>query len=124
MNKKRPVNLDLGSLKFPPMAIVSILHRISGIVLFIFLPIVLFILGVSLHSEASYLQAQTMLTQPFYKLVVWAFSTALFYHLIAGIRHLVMDMGCGEHLCAARRSAVFVIVLAVISTLLLGIWIW
>lgn len=124
MNKKRPINLDLSSLSFPPMAIASILHRISGILLFILLPIMLFILGQSLQSEESFAQIKTMLANPFYKLMLWAFGASLIYHVLAGIRHILMDMGFGEHLAAGRRTAVLVIVLAVISTIFLGIWIW
>lgn len=124
VNKKRPVNLDLGSLKYPPMAIASLLHRISGIALFLLLPVMLFILGKSLQSEEIFAQTQTMLTNPYYKLVLWAFSAAMVYHILAGIRHIVMDIGFGEHLEASRLTAILVIVLAAILTIILGIWIW
>lgn len=124
MNKNRPVNLDLGSMTFPPMAIASILHRVSGVVLFLLLPVILFLLGQSLQSEEAFSLVQFRLATPYYKLVLWAFSAALIYHIFAGIRHLLMDMGFGEHLCASRRSAVLLIALAVISTLFLGMWIW
>lgn len=124
MNKNRPVNLDLGSMKFPPMAIASILHRISGILLFVLLPIMIFLLGQSLQSEEAFAQMKLRLSDPYYKLIVWAFCAALAYHLLAGIRHLIMDMGFGEHLCTGRRTAILVIVLAVFSTIFLGIWIW
>jgi succinate dehydrogenase / fumarate reductase, cytochrome b subunit len=124
VNKKRPVNLDLSSLKFPPMAIASILHRISGVLLFVLLPFMLFILSQSLQSAEAFAQMKIMIDNPFYKLVLWAFSAALAYHVLAGIRHLLMDMGFGEHLDTGRHTAILVIVLAVISTILLGIWIW
>lgn len=124
MNKKRPVNLDLSTLKFPPMAIASVLHRISGVALFLLLPVMLFILCKSLQSEEIFAQTKTMLTNPGYKLVLWAFSAAMIYHVLAGIRHILMDMGFGEHLQAGRRSSILVIVLAVILTIFLGIWIW
>lgn len=124
MNKKRPVNLDLGSLKYPPMAIASLLHRISGVVLFLLLPIMLFIFGQSMESENAFMQVKNALSQPCYKIVVWAFAAAMIYHVLAGIRHLLMDMGVGEHLDSGRRSAILVLVLAVILTLFLGIWIW
>lgn len=124
MNKKRPINLDLGSMKFPIMAIASILHRVSGLILFLFLPILLFVFGLSMKSEASFAKVKSMLTQPFYQLVLWAFCSALIYHLLAGIRHMIMDLGFGEELGAGRRSAAFVIVLAVIMTIILGFWIW
>ncbi|MGC1182917.1 succinate dehydrogenase, cytochrome b556 subunit [Legionella sp.] len=124
MNKKRPVNLDLGSLKYPPMAIASLLHRISGVVLFLLLPIMLFIFGQSMQSEESFAQMKILLTHPCYKLVLWAFGAALIYHLLAGIRHMIMDLGFGEHLCVGRRTAILVIVLAIILTIFLGFWIW
>lgn len=124
VNKKRPVNLDLVSLKFSPMAIASILHRISGVVLFLSLPIILFILGQSVQSEVSYAHIKTLLTHSCYKLVLWAFGAALIYHVLAGIRHMIMDFGFGEELGAGRRTAVLVIVLALILTIFLGYWIW
>ncbi|PJD95079.1 MAG: succinate dehydrogenase, cytochrome b556 subunit [Legionella sp.] len=124
MNKKRPVNLDLGTLKFPVMAIASIFHRISGIVLFLLLPFILYFWGQSLHSEAAFLQVKADLSVPLFQILIWAFGTAFIYHTLAGIRHVIMDLGYGESLCAGRRSAALVIALAVISTLLLGVWLW
>lgn len=124
VNQKRPVNLDLGTLKFPAMAIASILHRISGLVMFLLLPFMLYFLDLSLKSEASFTELHNLLASSYCRLLLWAFSTALVYHLLAGIRHMIMDMGYGEHVCAGRRSAVVVIALAVVLTIFLGIWIW
>lgn len=124
VNQKRPVNLDLGTMKFPAMAIASILHRISGLVLFLLLPLILYFLALSLNSAESFAKVHTLLESPYYKLLLWAFSAALIYHLLAGIRHLVMDMGFGEEVSAGRHSAVSVIALTVILTIFLGIWIW
>jgi len=124
VNKKRPVNLDLATLKFPPMAVISILHRISGVALFLLLPVMIYLLGQSVQSEQTFTHLKILLTDPCYKLILWAFCTALGYHLLAGIRHMMMDIGFGEQVVAGRRSAILVIVLSVISTLLLGIWIW
>lgn len=124
INHKRPVNLDLGSLKYPPMAIVSILHRISGLVLFLLLPLMLYFLGLSLDSAESFEHLKTVLAGPYCKLLMWLFMAALIYHVIAGIRHLLMDIGVGEQLVAGRRSAVGVLVLAFISVIFLGVWIW
>lgn len=124
VNHKRPVNLDLGSLKFPPMAIASILHRTSGIVLFLLFPVMLYLLSLSLHSGATFNQLQHMLVNPVWKLLLWAFNMALIYHILAGIRHLLIDFGFGEGLSAGRNSANFVIALAIILSVLLGVWIW
>jgi succinate dehydrogenase / fumarate reductase cytochrome b subunit len=124
VNKKRPVNLELTSLTYPPMAIASILHRISGIVLFLLLPLMLYLLNMSLHSAESFAQTQALINTLSYKLIIWSFCVALIYHLLAGIRHIVMDFGFGEQLSAGRYSATGVIILATILAIILGIWIW
>lgn len=124
MNKKRPVNLDLSTLKFPVMAIASILHRISGIMLFLLMPLMLYFLKLSLAGEQSFADLQITLSSPFLKLALLVFCASLIYHALAGFRHLFMDMGFGEHLAAARATSVFVIVSSVILTIFLGIWIW
>ncbi len=125
MNQQRPVNLDLGSIKFPPMAIASILHRISGIVLFLLLPIMLYFLKQSLVSPVSFEHLQSLLvTCAWYKLVIWAFGAAWLYHLLAGLRHLLMDMGVGETLDGARRSAWAVIGLSILGVMMMGVCLW
>ncbi|AHE66103.1 succinate dehydrogenase, cytochrome b556 subunit [Legionella oakridgensis] len=124
MKQKRPVNLDLTSLKYPPMAIVSILHRISGIILFLLFPMLLYLFSLSLTSPLTFQDMSRILANPYCKLLLWAFSSALIYHLLAGIRHLLMDMGFAEGLETGRRSAIIVIILAIILIIFLGIWIW
>lgn len=124
MNKKRPVNLDLTTIKLPIMAIASILHRLAGIVLFLLLPLMLYYLHLSLAGPESFANLQLTLASPIHKLLMWAFLAALTYHLLAGIRHLLMDIGFGEQLHQGRQSAALVIGCSVIIVLLLGIWIW
>ncbi len=121
---KRPINLDLTSFSYPPMVIASILHRISGVVLFLLLPMMLYFFSLSLQSSISFSQLQAKLGEPGYKFFLWAFGAALIYHVLAGIRHLVMDCGWGESLVAARRSAQVVIVLALILMLGFGVVLW
>jgi succinate dehydrogenase / fumarate reductase cytochrome b subunit len=107
------------------MAIASILHRISGIGLFLLLPLMLYFLNLSLASAASFEHFQMLLaTCVWYKLAILVFTSALIYHVLAGIRHVLMDMGLGESLVAARRSAFVVIGLAVMGTLLFGASLW
>lgn len=124
MNQKRPVNLDLATLKFPAMAIASILHRISGVILFLLLPFVLYFVDKSLANEAAFAEVKMTLAHPLWKLLIWGFGAALIYHLLAGFRHLMMDVGYGEHVKSGRRSAIMVITASILLTLLLGIWIW
>lgn len=124
VNCKRPVNLDLTTFKFPRMAIVSILHRISGVLLFVFLPFVLYLLHSSLKSQDSFLAIQQLLTNPFIKFMLWAVISAAGFHLIAGIRHLIMDFGYFESLSAGKASATMVFILAIAMVILTGVWIW
>jgi succinate dehydrogenase / fumarate reductase cytochrome b subunit len=124
VKQKRPVNLDLTSLKFPPMAIASILHRISGIVLFLLFPAMLYLLDLSLRSEESFIKVKAMIATPYWQLLLWLFSAAMAYHLLAGIRHIIMDLGFAEGLPTGRRTALFVFLLAIIMIIFLGLWIW
>lgn len=124
MNPKRPINLDLASLKFPPMAIASILHRISGVLLFLLMPFILYLFDRSLQSATSFEAALASCRQPMGQLLLWMFSSAWVYHFFAGIRHMVMDAGYGEDLAIGRLSAVIIIGLGVIATIGLGIKIW
>ena len=124
VNRQRPVNLDLGTLTFPPMAIASILHRISGIVLFLLLPAMLYFLSLSLRDNASFMHLQVLLGSPFYKCVLWAFCGAWWYHVLAGFRHMLMDCGFGESLDAGKLGAILVIALGVVGVIVLGVWLW
>lgn len=125
VNDKRPVNLDLTTIKFPVMAISSILHRISGVVLFLLFPLMIYFFEMSLQNAGTFTKLQLWFADSlFCKFVLWIFGAAIIYHLLAGIRHIVMDVGFGESLDAGRRSAVGVIAAAIFLTLLLGIWIW
>lgn len=124
MSKKRPVNLALTTLRFPPMAISSILHRISGILLFFAIPILLYWLDMSLHSRTGFDALKVSFSGFGSKLLIWAIITGLLYHLIAGFRHIIMDMGYGESLVMGRKSALAVMGLTVLLSLLIGVWIW
>ena len=124
MNPKRPINLDLTTIHFPITAIASILHRISGILLFLYMPFMLWLLDQSLNSSAHFLNIQSHLSEPLMKGLIWVFFAALFYHLVAGIRHLLMDLHIGETLEAGRLGARLTMVISAILTLLIGVWLW
>src|SRR5262245_253822 len=93
------------------MAIVSIFHRISGVILFIFLPILIYWLHLGLVSDDSFLHLTVLLKTPVCKLIVWMVMSALFFHCIAGIRHIVMDFGYFESVKAGFVTACLVIIL-------------
>lgn len=124
MKDKRPINLDLTTIKFPIPAIASILHRISGVALFLFIPFLLWLLDAVLLSEESFFQLQRTLSSPLNKFILWVLLASLIYHLLAGIRHLLMDLHVGETLQGGRLSAKIVIIAAGVLTLLAGVWLW
>lgn len=122
--KKRPVNLDLMTLKFPIPAIISILHRISGVILFLLIPGLLFLLSCSLESNEQFDRVAHWLSSIPAKFIVLGFLAALIYHLFAGCRHLLMDFGMSETLKCSRLSSYVVLALTLIVTIGLGIWLW
>jgi succinate dehydrogenase / fumarate reductase cytochrome b subunit len=101
----RPVFFNLTQIQLPVGALTSIAHRVTGVVLAIGIPFGFYGLQLSLASAKSYerlmLIANTGLFKVFLVLFIWALS----HHLLAGVRHLLMDIGVGSHLAAARRSA-------------------
>lgn len=124
MKKARPVNLDLSTIHLPVTGYVSFLHRVSGIVSLAGVLVLLWVLDASLRSEASFAQLQTCLQALWVKAVIWAVLSALAYHLLAGIRHLIMDAGVGESLEGGRLGAKCVLVLAVALIAAIGVWLW
>lgn len=124
MNKKRPVNLDIGTIQLPITSYVSILHRVSGVVLFFAVALFLWVLDASLSTEASFIALKDTLQSPLCQLFVWASLAGLAYHAVAGIRHLVMDFGIGETLEGGQQGAKIALVCAAILILLVTGWVW
>ena len=125
MKTKRPVNLDIGTIRLPITSYVSILHRVSGVVLFLAVALMLWVLDMSLDSEQSFQSLKECLSSPIAQFVIWAALAALAYHIVAGIRHLIMDLGVGEDSFeTGRRSAWLVVVVAVAVIISLAGWIF
>lgn len=124
MNDNRPVNLDLSKFSFPLPAITSIIHRITGVALFVAVAFMLYALDLSLQGESGFAEAKSLLDNALVKLILWGILAVLIYHLVAGVKHLVMDMGVGETLEGGRQGAVITIVVSVILILLAGVWVW
>jgi succinate dehydrogenase / fumarate reductase cytochrome b subunit len=114
MAQKRPVNLDLTTIRQPITAIASILHRITGVVLFIGIPYMLWLLQGALGSADAFGEVLTFQQSFMGKLMLWATGSALAYHIIAGIRHLFMDVGLGESKEAGSMGAKLVLLLGVV----------
>ncbi len=124
MKDNRPVNLDISTISLPLAAYTSITHRISGIIVFVGIAILLWIFNTSLSSEEGFNQVKEVMSSPLIKFIVWGILSALAYHMVAGIKHLLMDSGVGETKEGAPLGAQITIVLSLILIVALGVWIW
>jgi succinate dehydrogenase / fumarate reductase cytochrome b subunit len=124
VNDKRPVNLDIGTMRLPITAWVSIAHRASGVFLFAGMAVLIWALDASLASPESFASLQECLGSPLVKLVIWAVVAGLIYHSVAGVKHLIADLGIGETMEGGVLGARIVIALSIVLILLAGVWIW
>jgi succinate dehydrogenase / fumarate reductase cytochrome b subunit len=124
MNKKRPKHLALHKIKLPLPGIVSILHRISGFLLFIALPLMLLMLQYSLNSIETYTELMSILALPLAKLMLLGLLWAFLHHFCAGLRYLAIDMHLVRDLAGARNSSKAVMVVSLALTVLLGVKLW
>ncbi len=124
VNKNRPVNLDISTIKLPITAVVSILHRVSGVALFAGVAVLLWMLDASLSSEEGFAGVIECLQSPISKAIIWLVLSGLAYHMVAGIRHLLMDCGMGETLEGGQLGAKLALVIAVVLIVLAGVWVW
>lgn len=124
MKDNRPVNLNLTKIQLPITAYVSILHRASGVFIFIGLALLLCMLDQSLTSQESFDGLLTSMASLPAKAILWLVLTALAYHTFAGVKHLIMDLGVGESLEGGVMGARIVLATSVVAALLLGVWIW
>ncbi|QNK65531.1 succinate dehydrogenase, cytochrome b556 subunit [Variovorax sp. PAMC26660] len=126
----RNINLitDLPTYRLPPAGIVSILHRVSGVIMFLLLPFIIWMFDTSLSSDYSFAKFKAAFNTGigfapgwFFKLVALALIWAYLHHFIAGLRHLWMDV---SHAAVTKEfghtSAVATLALSVLLTLVLG----
>ena len=122
----RPINVGIGDLlsfKWPITAISSIMHRVAGVVLFIGVAFMLYALDLSLSSEQEFIALKEMMVSPLGKMITWGLLSALGYHFVAGIKHLLMDMGVGETLEGAQFAAKTTLFFSAVLIALAAIWV-
>jgi succinate dehydrogenase / fumarate reductase cytochrome b subunit len=124
MKTDRPINLALLTFKYPLAALASIAHRISGVLLFVGIAFLLYLLDESLASERGLDDARASLQSPLPKLVLLALVATLIYHLVAGIKHLLLDFHVGDSLEGGRIAAQATIGVSAVLIVLAGIWLW
>ena len=124
MSPKRPVYLNLAQIRLPLPGFVSILHRISGVLMVLSLPFLVYLLDVSLRGDAGYVQALVVLDHTAVKLVLMILSWSLAHHVLAGIRYLLIDLDVGVARDATRRLSWAVLGGSLVLTLMLwgGLW--
>ncbi len=121
MPPNRPVYLNLFRLHLPVTGWVSILHRLSGALLFLLLPLMVWGFALTLSSEAGFARVVAWGSTLAAKLLVLALVWAFAQHFFAGLRHLALDSHWGVSLKSARRSSL-VVLLAAGGVVLLAAW--
>lgn len=124
MKDKRPVNLDIGTIQLPLPAYVSILHRASGVFIFAGTAVLLYMLDASLQSADSFASLQECFSSFFAKLIIWGVLAGVIYHSVAGLKHLLMDLGIGESLEGGLLGARITVGLSAILIIIAGLLIW
>jgi len=124
MSRPRPKYLNLLQIRLPVPGLVSILHRVSGAVLFLFIPFLLALFELTLESPAGFLRFKAVLTHWALKLLVIGLVWAYLHHLLAGIRHLALDLDYGTELPAARASSQVVLVTGIVLAVIFGVMLW
>lgn len=123
--KKRPKNLDLTSIRLPLPGKLSILHRVSGVGIFLMLPVLLWMFQTSVTSAESFAAFQAVASHPLVKLILAGLIWAYMHHFCAGIRYLLLDVHVGVDLESARQSSVIVFAVSLTLTAVLwGVLLW
>lgn len=122
--KPRPVFLEIPNIRLPIPGIVSILHRISGVGLFIMLPVLLYLLSGTLSRESAFETYRAIVSNPLVKLILIGVLWAYLHHFLAGIRFLFLDAHKGLELNTARNTAKLAFTAALVLTVILGALLW
>ncbi len=122
--RNRPKHLNLFQIRLPLPALVSILHRASGAVIFLLLGLLLWLLQGTLASGARFEAVRAAVAQPLVKLILVGLLWAYLHHLLAGVRHLALDLHYGTTLEAARASSRLVLFGALALALIAGVALW
>ena len=124
MNKQRPKHLALHLIKLPLPGFVSILHRASGLLLFLALPLLLLMLQHSLRTIETYTQLMAVLAHPLAKLLSLGLLWAFLHHFCAGLRYLAIDLHRVRDLAQARNSSKVVMAASLLLAIFLGMKLW
>ena len=119
MTKPRPVFLNLFKIRLPIAGIMSIIHRATGVLMVMAIPLVIYLFDLSLSGPEGFTQAKGIFAGIFVKLILFLFLWGLMHHLLAGIRYLLIDIDIGVHKPLFRQTAWAVTLIAPLLALLL-----
>jgi len=122
--QKRPKHLALWQIRMPLSGYVSILHRITGVGLFLLLPFLIWLLDKSLLNQTTFEEFKDVIGNPLVKLLLLGLLWAYMHHFCAGIRYLFLDIGKGLELPCSRRSAKVVLFVSLTLTAVIGGVLW
>lgn len=122
--KQRPKYLNLAEIRLPLAGFASILHRVSGAGLFLLLPVLIYLLQLSLGTPQDFQSFKAVVDHPLVKLVLIGLLWAFLHHFCMGIRILLLDMHIGIELEPSRTSAKLVLGVSLLLTAILGVKLW
>lgn len=125
LNSKRPVNLNLFAFRFPLAAMASITHRVTGVLLLAGFGLIIYLADLGLSSPDGFEAARALIgAGGLFTFLLWATLVALAYHLLAGVKHILLDFHIGDSVGAAYGLSIGVIILTAVDAVLLGAWLW
>lgn len=124
MKKNRPKHLAVWKIRLPIPGVVSILHRLSGALLFLAIPFLLYFLEESLSSAEAFNAQLSVMHHPLMKICLLSVLWAFLHHTLAGLRFLLLDIHQGLALKTARTSAKLVLIASLTLTFVLGTYLW
>jgi len=122
MQSTRPVFLELWRIKLPATGYVSILHRISGVLMVLSIPICAYLFDKAVSGPEGFAATAAFFDHWFVRLGLIVMAWSLLHHLFAGVRYLLLDLHIGLDRADSRRSALFVIAAALAALVLVLIW--
>jgi succinate dehydrogenase / fumarate reductase cytochrome b subunit len=117
--KPKPVFLNLMQIRLPVAGVMSIIHRLSGVVMVLSIPLLVYLFDLSLSGPQGFAEAAGLFSNILLKLILFLFLWGLAHHLLAGIRYLLIDIDLGVEKPLFRQTAWAVIVAAPILALVL-----
>ena len=118
----RPVHLNLFVFRWPLAAIASITHRITGVIAFVGIAFMLYALEGALSSPEGFEATRALMQTPLARFITFGLLSVVGYHLVAGLKHLLLDMHIGDSLEGGRLGAQITVVLGVVVVILSGVW--